>query len=163
MIKEIQKDITTIERGIALHQVNAMGVMSSGVALAIKNKWPVVFDAYHRKYLEKSNKPWELLGDAQIVECSDNIHVVNLFSQYDFGYNGQRYTEYAALSSALKNFNISVKYWELHRYSKTEFPLKIYIPYKMGCDRGGGDWNIVYDMIETILDNDDRTIYICRL
>lgn len=164
MIKEITKDITTITEGIACHQVNCRGTMGSGVALAIRQKWPEVFKTYHEKYLENLESPWKQLGEMQLVKCDDNVQVANLFGQYDFGANG-RYTEYSALSSAMKTldgFLQNVKNYTECFHGEYKIP-DIYIPYKMGCDRGGGDWNIVSQMIEEILDTDDRTIYICSL
>ena len=44
----IQKDITTERHGLIIHGVNCQGVMGSGVALAIRNKWPVVYDEYKK-------------------------------------------------------------------------------------------------------------------
>jgi hypothetical protein len=92
------------------------------------------------------------MGGAQRVEINPNLSVVNLFGQFDIG-NDYRRTEYGSIHQALKRV----------RYRHLNDKIDIYIPYKMGCDRGGGDWNIVYDIIKTLLDNDDRTIYICRL
>jgi O-acetyl-ADP-ribose deacetylase (regulator of RNase III) len=152
MIKEIQKDVTTVEKGVILHSVNAMGVMGSGVALAIKNKWPKVNSEYVELYNFYKDQPWQLMGGAQRVEINPNLSVVNLFGQFDIGTDYRR-TEYGSIHQALKRV----------RYRYLNDKIDIYIPYKMGCDRGGGDWNIVYDIIKTLLDNDNRTIYICRL
>lgn len=151
MIKEIQKDVTTVERGIVLHQVNCLGVMGSGVALAIKNKWPKVYERYAELHAQYSFQPWKLLGKPQIVTIDEGLSVANLFGQYDCG-AGQRFTEYGSLAISFFDLNDILYHYE-----------DIYIPYKMGCDRGGGDWNIVSNMIETLLDNDERTIYICSL
>ena len=38
----------------------------------------------------------------------------------------------------------------------------IAIPYLMGCHRGGGDWNIVYKMIEEVFDDSDCEVLICE-
>lgn len=164
MIKEIVKDITTVTEGIVCHQVNCLGTMGSGVAAAIRQKWPEVFTTYHKKYVENVDSPWKQLGECQMVGVGNDmfadIYVANLFGQYDFGANS-RYTEYCALSTALQNLNGIIEYREEHRYENEVFDL--YIPYKMGCDRGGGDWNIVSQMIEELLHTNNRTIYICSL
>jgi hypothetical protein len=100
------------------------------------------------------NAEWALLGQTQVVAIKSGLKVANLFGQYDCG-SGQRFTEYGSLSSAFA---------QLRRVLDiNNFGGDIYIPFKLGCDRGGGDWNIVYDMIKTLLDNDERTIYICSL
>jgi hypothetical protein len=106
----------------------------------------------HNQY---ESQQWRLLGIAQRVKVDSDIAVVNLFGQYDCG-SGQRFTEYGSLGVALNEFASGL--WEIGHETKD-----IYIPFKLGCDRGGGDWNIVYDMIKTLLDNDERTIYICSL
>jgi O-acetyl-ADP-ribose deacetylase (regulator of RNase III) len=156
MIKHITKDITTVTSGIICSQVNCMGVMGSGVALAIKNKWPKVYDRYVKLHEIYKEQQWRLLGSFQKIRLDDNLFIINLFGQYDFGYDGQRRTEYGSLAESLNK--LSTELYQMLRENDD-----IYIPYKMGCDRGGGDWNIVYDMIKTLLDNDNRTIYICRL
>lgn len=157
MIQYITKDVTTVTRGIICSQVNCQGVMGSGVALAIRNRWPEVFDEYYGMFEQYKKYPWQQLGQAQIVECfPENVYVTNLFGQYDFGISGQRYTEYGSLLSAFEDLNT----WLYQNDLRTE---DIYIPYKLGCDRGGGDWNIVSQMIKDIFNTDERTIYICSL
>jgi hypothetical protein len=38
----------------------------------------------------------------------------------------------------------------------------IAFPYKMGCHRGGGDWDIVYKMIEDAFKDSDCDVLICE-
>lgn len=38
----IKKDITTIDEGVILHQVNCQNAMGSGVAKALFSKWPQI-------------------------------------------------------------------------------------------------------------------------
>jgi hypothetical protein len=37
------------------------------------------------------------------------------------------------------------------------------IPYKMGCDRGGGDWEIVFEIIKIVFGNSPFEILICKI
>jgi len=39
----IDKDITTVEIGVMVSQVNCRGVMGAGVAKAIRDRWPIVY------------------------------------------------------------------------------------------------------------------------
>ena len=139
----IEKDILTVESGIICHQVNCQGVMGSGIALAIKNKWPVVFDEYNR-YV-KSNKDFTFLGKLQIVDVGRKLSVANIFGQLYFG-GSERQTDYGALNRAFAALGL---------YEGEQ----IYFPYKFGSDRGGGDWNIVSQMIEHYI----PTAIICKL
>lgn len=42
----VEGDITDITEGLIVHQTNVNGAMGAGVALAIKKKWPLVYDEY---------------------------------------------------------------------------------------------------------------------
>ncbi len=145
----IEKDILTVDKGIIFHQVNCKGVMGSGVALALKNKWPVVFEAY-QAHCKAAGADWHLLGDAQIVPVAENLYVCNVFSQYDYGY-GQKHTEYSAIDHALQYSNLPSEY--------LDSDLPCYFPYKFGSDRGGGDWNVVKAIIEFRI----RDVIFCKL
>lgn len=48
LVTYIVMDITTATRGIVVHGVNCQGVMGSGVALAIRTKWPQIFESYKK-------------------------------------------------------------------------------------------------------------------
>ena len=70
-----------------------------------------------------------------------------MFGQLNYGYDGKLYTNYESLERAFKYIS---------RYLRNK---SIAIPYKIGCCRGGGDWNIVYKMIEEIFKDCDVTLY----
>ena len=129
-------DITKIKVGVVLQQVNRMGVMGCGVALAIRNRWPVVYEKY-RKYYQVAQ-----LGMIQIIHIDADLYVVNLFSQHGYG-RGKRYTQYDYLETCLKK----VYRWWLD----TRSDLPIYIPYKMGCSNAGGNWDLVSRIIKQTL------------
>ena len=148
MIKIIDGDLFDTDAAVICHQVNCQGVMGSGVALQVKQKYPDVFAAY-KDYciINKGN----LLGNVLSVVCregTESLTVCNLFAQDKFGYDGNCYTSY----DALKNCFCIVE---------NTFPdnISIALPYLMGCRRGGGDWNVVYEMIKTIFLQRDVLIY----
>lgn len=95
-------DITDVTYGIVCHQVNCRGVMGAGVALAIRNKWPVVFTEYRRAY----NNGELVLGNINFVKIKNGLCVGNICSQDRYGRKG-RFTDYDAVDKALKHlFNI---------------------------------------------------------
>ena len=120
MINNITDDILNIKTGFICHQVNCYGVMGAGLALSIKKKYPKVFDEY--KKLCSSNHPKNLLGMIQIVKVSDNLRIVNVFSQLNYGKSGL-YTRYDQLESCLLRLN------EIAKITNSN----IYLPYKIGC------------------------------
>lgn len=139
-----------------LHQVNCKGQMNSGVAKAIKDKWPNAERIYKQACELHEDK--YLLGWAYPCFVNYNPHqkVVHLFGQYDFGYDGHRYTSYDALNNALIDF--AEYHYEVDDEAETEQERTIAIPWQMGCGRGGGNWEIVMTMIEQVFKGYDGTI-----
>lgn len=142
MIKIIDGDILESKADIIAHQVNCQGVMSSGVAKAIRNKYPFVFNKY-KEYIQK-NTPEGSFGTSQLIPIKNmQKYIANLFGQFNYGYDGDCYTNIEKLHSAMISLN---EFAEKHNCS-------ICFPYKIGCVRGGADWDIVYRMICDIFKN----------
>ena len=133
----IQGDVFNCSENTILHQVNCLGVMGSGVARQVKEKYPEVFNAYYRYC--KTHLAKDILGDVLICEADDGKYIANLFGQIGFGSGLQ--TDYEAFKKAIKGFNRVA----------TKRGLTIAIPYKIASDRGGADWNIISEIIEKYL------------
>lgn len=138
MIKYINKNITSIQYGVVAHGVNCRSVMGSGVALAIKNKWAVVYKEYLRVC---HNQPKDLLGLSQAVEITpDELYVMNCFTQLTYGNDGRKYADLSAVSDTISHIASFAAYKQL----------PVYIP-KIGCKRGGLSWdNEVKSILESI-------------
>lgn len=149
MIKIVEGNILDTKEDVICHQVNCMGVMGSGLAKQIRNKYPEVYPSYI-KYCKgcKDNDPKNLLGEVQTIPCSDGKIIANLFGQYRYGRDKQ-YTDYNALKTSLEGILQVAKM----------FNDTIAIPYNLGCGLAGGDWNIVYKIIEEVFEDYDVTIY----
>lgn len=152
MIKHIKCDIFESGADVILHQVNCQGVMGSGIAKQVREKFPEVYKKYKTMCDAYSEDRRLLLGMVQCVRIDNDKLIVNLFAQENFGYNGQCYTDYNALKECLQH----VKNYPIFDGST------IAIPYLMGCHRGGGDWNVVYKMIEDLFGNSSDNILICE-
>lgn len=141
---------------VIAHQVNCQGVMGSGVAKQIREKWPNVYKAYRAECdpFTDLNKP--LLGNCQLVQVNDNQHVANLFGQKYYGRDGRRYTSYDAIYDALTNLAVQM----MDNGMKS-----LAIPYKMSSDRGGADWDVILTMIKSplVFGNTEITIEIWKL
>lgn len=150
MIRYVKGDLLETDCDIICHQVNCQGKMNSGVAKAIREKWPVVYENYRIKYEECVWCKRSPLGDIQIVLVDTNQTVVNLFSQENFGYDGKRYTSYDA-------------FWNcLNLLKQSTLPEQtIAFPWRIGCVRGGANWAVIRTMIEEVLN--DRDIYFYSL
>lgn len=148
-MKIIEKDILTVESGIIVQQVNCQGKMNSGLAKAIRDKWPVVYEDYINSYNTEKSWPFDLLGHIKITGILKDLYVCNIFGQLNFGYDGKRYTDYCALNEAFKELFNRAGYYDR----------QVYFPERFGCDRGGADWNIVGKMIDYYFPN----AIICKL
>ena len=139
MLKTIEADILTNETGNIVQQVNCFGVMRSGFAKAVKEKYPFV----EKEYLAycASKNPLDLLGDVLRVSINPNLNILNVFGQYTYGKSPHptRHTEYAALRQAFQKI-VDGTFLASNNV--------LYFPHRFGSDRGGGDWNIVESLIE---------------
>lgn len=155
MIKYIIKDVTTVDAGVVVHGVNCRGVMGAGVAKAIRNKWPTVYD----QYVECCNKwkqydPSMLLGTILPIEISNDLIVVNLFSQVDFGSDGKKYANANAILSGLKAITEHIRHEQLNGKNRD-----VYIP-KIGCGLGGLSWETeVLPIVEYVIDQHKQVTY----
>lgn len=128
-------------KGIIVHGCNAQGVMGSGVALAIKNKWPDVYQQYRDTYDIKGSLM--SLGRIIPVRVSDEVYVLNAITQQNYGRTGQRYVNYEAVARAFED----VRDWAKHMKMPVNFPL-------IGAGLGGGDWEIISTIIDRTLGDD---------
>lgn len=155
MIHYIKGNLLDSNCDYICHQVNCQGVMGSGVAKQIKERWPEVYEQYRREYertIKYGSTPESQLGAIDAVRIrNSNQYVVNMYSQNSCGYDGQRYTSYSAFANILENFKIYIS------KDKT-----IAFPKNIGCGLGGGNWKVISALIEEIL-GEDYEVYIYEL
>ena len=127
--------VTDIKSGVIVHGCNAQGVMGSGVAKALRAKWPKVFDVYSDA--GRNGRTLDL-GSVTYVEVEPGLTVVNGVTQFTYGRDhGYRYMNYEAIYDVFNNVLYSWDNDDIH------FPL-------IGCGLGGGNWNIVSTIITEI-------------
>lgn len=152
-MKYVKGDILQTKAMYVLHGVNCQGVMGSGVAKAIREKWPKVFAEYQHmvetEMMKKDAHPYQLLGKFQEVQldqsglfADQHPHtIVNLFTQENYGYDGRAYADLNAINSSLLDWSRSlpiVRGW----YSAA-------IP-KIGCGLGGCEWHDVKRIVDRV-------------
>lgn len=144
MIITKHANIITATEPIICHQVNCMGVMNSGVAKAIRQKWPIVFDKY-KQYCTEHNNSKKMLGSVLFVDIGNGQQVANIFGQYKYGYDGTQYTDETSLLAGVMKCQM---------YSKS-----IALPYKIGCGLGKGNWERVYSELIKASQHGDIILY----
>jgi len=140
-----------IEFGIITHGVNCSNAMNSGVAGAIKKKYPQVAKEYHKLAKKKGLR---LIGYCQFIHILPNrLYVANCFTQKFYGYNGR----FAIPSAIEESLLIAYNYANI-------FNLPIFMP-KIGCGLGGLNWDSEVEPIIADLDSrfDNVETYICEL
>ena len=133
-------DILSVTEGIIVHGCNAQGVMGSGIALAIKNKYPEVYQEYTDAFKNATWVPRDLLGSAQVVKIKSNkpLYVVNGITQENFGRDGAKYVSYQAIQMVFSQVAMMA----------SSNSLDVHYP-MIGAGLGGGDWAIISDIIDT--------------
>lgn len=141
----INKNIIFAEEDIIAHGCNAQGKMGSGVAKAIRARWPAAY-AQYKGYYDSINGELPL-GVAQIVavEYQDNEvikFVANCITQQYYGYDNKTYASLNAIISSLKEV---VEFAYKYNYSVALPPI--------GCGLGGLSWSDVGPVIEEIFNS----------
>lgn len=128
MLRTIEGSITDIESGCIAQQVNCQGAYGAGVSGVVSRKWPIVEKKYRTSCRGRTAD--ELFGCVQDIRVSDELVVINIFSQKSYGNSrktGIVYTDMDALIDALD--------------AAASVHGPIHVPYGIGCGLAGGDWS----------------------
>jgi O-acetyl-ADP-ribose deacetylase (regulator of RNase III) len=148
MIKTINKNIIFAEENIIAHGCNCQGKMNSGVAKAVRQRWPFVYSHYYNQYLMNDNSlP---LGQVQFVGVGPDKYVANCMTQKFYGYTGGPFASLPAIKVCLLNV---AGFAKEHSYSVALPPI--------GCGLGGLSWSEVGPIVEEvfILNNVKFNVY----
>ena len=129
--------LLTREINCLIHQANCYHTFGGGIAKEIAQRIPSAYEADLLTPLGESK-----LGDGSVAELGPNKCVVNLYSQGGVS-NTKRMTNYGALALGLTKI--------ADGFAKTlqeaDGSCVIGMP-RIGCGLGGGDWEIVSEIIE---------------
>lgn len=140
--------------GVIIHGVNAQGVMGSGFAKQVREIYPQVYTEYVRllgkdqPLSERDRKAY--LGFVQFVKPNKNLVVANAVVQHYYGKDGAVYVSYDAIKEAF--LEVRKTYWKLRKMTEIHYP-------KIGAGLGGGDWNVISDIINECLEGMDHTLW----
>ena len=145
MISYVKGDLLGATQRVLVHGCNNHGVMGSGVARQIREKWPNVYEVYSLKH-----KVFGLeLGDIIPVGTLDGKIIVNAVTQDGFGRDGSRYVDYDAIETCFRKINDRVDVWEV---------AEVAMP-RIGAGLGGGDWSIIEKIIVSTATNYRPVVY----
>lgn len=127
------------------HSCNTHNTMGAGIAKQIKDRYPNAYESdCHARYEDMNN-----LGNWSFAwtdaTCQRGIY--NLYTQSRIG--GKRAVDYEAFHKSLSFVAENLHY----NYANGEDDVILGLPYGISCGLAGGNWNIIYEMINDILAN----------
>lgn len=156
-ILDLTKDDLEYGKAVLMQQVNCQNEMDAGVAMAIDKlarklfdvstidwyhqAWDLVFDNGNPDQIKRTKKLYDTTGLPLYVSCGSFVFS---FSQWDCGSDGKHYTDDQRLINNIKTVCKTPALVLNEPYER------VYIPYKIGCGLGGGDWNYIYNQIKDI-------------
>ena len=107
VIGDVLNDSPDLKRKIIVQVVNDIGVMGSGVAKAIMDKYPIVHTEYTKwKKLEycmigKQQIPFKL-GQIQVIPVEKYVYVINMIAQHQTIRENEKPIRYSALCKCME-------------------------------------------------------------
>ena len=165
MIKHVIGDATEPQTAgglrIIAHICNDQGGWGAGFVTALSKKWPEP----ERRYREFSSEQAQFdLGDIQMVPVKDShgkIYIANMIAQH--GFSSPRAVHYGSLCECfdkivewINSLGEVQRKISIPNYSGVN--ASIHMP-RIGCGLGGGDWEIVKELIESKLGWLDVYVY----
>ncbi|MFF2532178.1 DUF6977 family protein [Brevibacillus sp. NPDC058079] len=165
LVREVIGDLMEAPELVIGHQVNCLGVMGGGLAKLIKEAYPIVFNEY-ATLCKIGQKTRSLMGHCQFVEVPDesvgeltlfsdpNIKptllriVANLFGQHEIG-TDQKRTEETYLRKSI----------EVMKETAMQKGYSVALPYQLGSNLGGGNWEEIFGIIKEVFHDYPVTIY----
>lgn len=148
MINTIKADILSNldinnQKTVILHGCNCFHTMGSGIAKYLKNKFHQVYTADITQTIRGDRKK---LGTFSTAVISDNLHILNCYTQYYYGRDNRLYAEYEAIEKCMDTV--------AERYSTWEIRLP-----KIGCGLAGGNWIVVEKIVDKTLGKFNALVY----
>lgn len=133
-IKYIKGDLFKTDEYVIVHGCNAKGVMGSGVAAIIREKYPEAYTRY-----KEIHKDFGLyLGDIIPVKSNDKM-IINAITQDRYGSSGVRHADYQAISVAIASIDRFVNTINCNSFA---MPM-------IGAGLANGDWKVISAIIES--------------
>jgi len=142
-IEYIKGDLLNTDIQHIIHGCNAQGVMGSGVAKAIRAKYPTAYSDYNDAYNNKGLELGEIVFSAQ----NNGKIICNAITQKNFGRRDDTvYVSYWAIAEVFRKINS----WNVK---------EIALP-MIGAGLANGDWNVISAIIENTLITTKPVVYV---
>jgi len=122
-----------VTEGYIMHGCNAQGVMGSGVAAIIKQRYFEAFKIYAQQH------PYYILGEVIPAKVTDDLVIINAITQDQFGTH-QVQADYAAIEQACRGAK------HLAAFGMVE-SREVHFPF-IGAGLAGGDEHTILTILE---------------
>lgn len=139
-----------VEQGrldVIIHGANCRNTMGSGIAAQIKKRFPEAYDADCAAHKAAKNYLGNISWAKIIRNDGSPFVIVNAYTQDRFGPPPTQYASYDAIANCFRIIN------SLFNKTTTRFGYP-----RIGCGRGGANWNIVAVIIDEELKGRDHTL-----
>lgn len=152
MINFVNINLLNAPVDVIIQSNNCFNIQGTGVAKAIREKYPEVYDADCETEKGSPSKLGTILA-VPLAHGQQPYYCFLNYNQYKYG-RGQRQVNYESFYRCL----------EATRDKCLELNLKtIGLPYNMSCNNAGGIWPICFCMIESVFLKTNLDVYICKL
>jgi O-acetyl-ADP-ribose deacetylase (regulator of RNase III) len=125
--------------GVLIHQANCHHSMASGIAKAVRERFPEAYAADTATVKGDLGKLGTFSAAAVERPGSALKWIVNLYSQYGYQ-DGDRRTSYDAMFAGL------IKVRDDGRFAGLDFA----VPSRIGCGLAGGNWGVVQAILRAV-------------
>jgi O-acetyl-ADP-ribose deacetylase (regulator of RNase III) len=125
------------------HCANMQNTFGGGIAKSIREQFPEAYEADTKWF---NTPPDQRLSLSVAVTLEDSF-IFNLYGQVNYG-REKRQLHYGLFAQALSDMRKMLVAGDT-----------VGFPYLMGCDRAGGNWEVVMELIETFLSDCIVKIY----
>ena len=139
VIVETTGDLFTTDAQYIAHGCNAQGVMGSGVAKIVRERYPKAY----LDYVDFHENFGFNLGFCQFVDIDESRTIINIISQDNFG-TRERQVSYDAIDSAWGNIQKVL----IARHGRENLDKIVVAIPMIGAGLGGGNWNIIKTIIQ---------------
>lgn len=161
-LQTIEGDLLDFPNGIKAiaHSCNCQNIMGGGIALQIRERYPEAYAAD-----TKMHEAGEVsLGDFSFTRIKKSPHnfIYNLYTQFNIG-RKTRQVDYEAFHRAITNLHMEiVRERAACAVLSEDTEMPVGFPYKMSCSLAGGNWDIIYAMLNDVFGDSSVKAYIVK-
>lgn len=141
MIKEVSGDILLSKADLIAHGISAQDPFDSGLALALRERWPSLVKDYRHDTRSKAISTGEVWGWTGVQEQGGTRKILNLVTQDTLGQGSGAKSSKATVENVRKALQNLVKHVRANNISSVALP-------RLATGVGGLEWADVKPLIE---------------